>query len=200
MRAKTTSALAGLLCMLLSACSSTGSDGMSMNRSGENYGSTAGSGQSGTSGSGGSSDTSSMGASGASGASGTSGTSGSGSISAAGRSDMGSTGTSTGSSDSRTSTANNASSMDGSKPGASIASATVQSIEPVPRGTDQGSGEMQSGSSGTAGNTAGSSGNTMYRVTLRLDDGSTRAIMQGSQPTYQIGDRVKMSNGQVQSY
>lgn len=196
MRAKTTSALAGLLCMLLSACSSTGSDGMSMNRSGENYGSTAGSGQSGTSGSG-SSDTSSMGASGTSG---TSGTSGSGSISAAGRSDMGSTGTSTGSSDSRTSTANNASSMDGSKPGASIASATVQSIEPVPRGTDQGSGEMQSGSSGTAGSTAGSSGNTMYRVTLRLDDGSTRAIMQGSQPTYQIGDRVKMSNGQLQSY
>lgn len=194
MRAKTTSALAGLLCMLLSACSSTGSDGMSMNRSGENYDSTAGSGQSGTSGSGGSSDSSSMGASG------TSGASGSGSISAAGRSDMGSTGTSTGSSASRTSTANNASSMDGSKPGASIASATVQSIEPVPRGTDQGSGEMQSGSSGTAGSTAGSSGNTMYRVTLRLDDGSTRAIMQGSQPTYQIGDRVKMSNGQLQSY
>lgn len=89
-------------------------------------------------------------------------------------------------------------SMDGSQSGVSIASATVQSIEPVPRGMDQASGEAQMGSSGTAGTTAGSAG--MYRVTLRLDDGSTRAIMQNSAPTYQTGDRVKMVNGLVQRY
>ncbi|MBW3511063.1 MULTISPECIES: hypothetical protein [Janthinobacterium] len=105
--------------------------------------------------------------------------------------------TSTGGADTRTSTANNAMSMDGSQSGVSIASATVQSIEPVPRGMDQGSGDMQSGSSGTAGTT---SGNMQYRVTLRLDDGSTRTLMQNSQPGYQIGDRVKVVNGLLQRY
>lgn len=104
---------------------------------------------------------------------------------------------STGSADTRTSTANNAMSMDGSQSGVSIASATVQSIEPVARGMDQGSGDMQSGSSGTAGTT---SGNMQYRVTLRLDDGSTRTLMQNSQPGYQIGDRVKVVNGLLQRY
>ena len=190
MRAKNTLALAALSCVL-AACSSTDSGSTAMSRSGENYSSTAGSGQSSTS-----SDTGSM-----SGSSGTSGTSGS--ISSAGSSDMGSTGTS--SSDGRTSSANNASSMDGSQSGIPIASATVQSIEPVARGMDLGSGETQAGSSGTAGSTtgsavAGSAGNMMYRVTLRLDDGSTRAIMQNSAPTYQTGDRVKMVNGLVQRY
>lgn len=89
-------------------------------------------------------------------------------------------------------------SMDGSQSGISIASATVQSIEPVARGMDQASGETQAGSSGTAGTTAGSA--DMYRVTLRLDDGSTRAIMQNSAPTYQTGDRVKLVNGLLQKY
>lgn len=152
MRANTSSALAGLLCLLLSACSSTGSDTTSMNRSGENYSSAAGSGTSGASGS-----------------------------------------------DDRSATVNNAASMDGKQSDITIASATVQSIEPVARGMDQG-GEAQAGSSGTAGATAGSTGSMMYRVTLRLDDGSTRAIMQYSQPTYQVGDKVKMVNGLVQSY
>ncbi len=189
MRAKNTLALAALSCVL-AACSSTDS-GTAMSRSGESYSNTAGSGQSSST----SSDTGSM--------SGTSGTSGSGSISSAGSSDMGSTGTS--SSDGRTSTANNAGSMDGSQSGITIASATVLSIEPVARGMDLGSGETQAGSSGTAGSTtgsavAGSAGNMMYRVTLRLDDGSTRAIMQNSAPSYQTGDRVKMVNGLVQKY
>lgn len=161
MRANTSSALAGLLCLLLSACSSPGSDSTSMNRSGENYSSTAGSGASGASGS-----------------------------------------------DDRSATVNNAASMDGKQSDITIASATVLSIEPVARSMDLGSGEMQAGNSGTAGsaagsmagNPAGSTGNMMYRVTLRLDDGSTRAIMQPSQPTYQVGDKVKMVNGLVQSY
>ncbi len=198
MRAKNTLALAALSCVL-AACSSTDSGSTAMSRSGENYSNTAGSGQSSTS-----SDTGSMsGSSGTSGTSGASSTSGSGSISSAGSSDMGSTGTS--SSDGRTSTANNASSMDGSQSGITIASATVLSIEPVARGMDLGSGETQAGSSGTAGSTtgsavAGSAGNMMYRVTLRLDDGSTRAIMQNSAPSYQTGDRVKMVNGLVQKY
>jgi hypothetical protein len=173
MRAKNTLALAGLSCVLLAACSSTDSGGTAMSRSGENYSSTAGSGSSVTS----------TGSATQAGTTPTPASSDTGSMSA--------TTTSGGGSDM---------SMDGSQSGVSIASATVQSIEPVPRGMDQASGEAQMGSSGTAGTTAGSAGNTMYRVTLRLDDGSTRAIMQNSAPTYQTGDRVKMVNGLVQRY
>lgn len=168
MRAKNTLALAGLSCMLLAACSSTDSGSTAMSRSGENYSSTAGSGSSVTS------TTSATQAA----TTPTPGSSDTGSMSAA------PSGIDTG--------------MDGSQSGVSIASATVQSIEPVARGMDQASGETQAGSSGTAGTTAGSA--SMYRVTLRLDDGSMRTIMQNSAPTYQTGDRVKLVNGLLQKY
>ena len=177
MRVKKTMALAGLLCTLAACSSDPNRTSMSSTngRSGESYSNTAGTGST------------SVGNS-----------TGTGTSSTMSDTSTGSSGTAgTGSADARTSTANNAMNMDGSQTGVSIASATVQSIEPVPRGMDQGSSDMQSGSSGTAGTT---SGNTQYRVTLRLDDGSTRAIMQSSQPSYQIGDRVKVVNGLLQRY
>ena len=177
MRAKKTMALAGLLCTL-AACSSTQTDSAGMNgRSGESYSNAAGTGGTGTgtgSGSGTSSSTMSDTSAGANTAS-----------------------SGAGSADTRTSTANNAMNMDGSQTGVTISSATVQSIESVPRGVDQGSGDMQAGSSGTAGSTSGS---MQYRVTLRLDDGSLRTLMQNSQPSYQIGDHVKVVNGLLQRY
>ncbi|MGK5006927.1 hypothetical protein [Janthinobacterium sp. LB2P70] len=176
MRVKKTMALAGLLCTLAACSSDPNRTSMSSTngRSGESYSNTAGTGSTGST------------------------SAGTGTSSTMSDTSTGSSGTAgTGSADARTSTANNAMNMDGSQTGVSIASATVQSIEPVPRGMDQGSSDMQSGSSGTAGTT---SGNTQYRVTLRLDDGSTRAIMQNSQPGYQIGDRVKVVNGLLQRY
>ena len=178
MRVKKTMALAGLLCTLAACSSDPNRTSMSSTngRSGESYSNTAGTGSTGS----------------------TSAGTGTGTSSTMSDTSTGSSGTAgTGSADARTSTANNAMNMDGSQTGVSIASATVHSIEPVPRGMDQGSSDMQSGSSGTAGTT---SGNTQYRVTLRLDDGSTRAIMQSSQPSYQIGDRVKVVNGLLQRY
>lgn len=179
MRVKKTMALAGLLCTLAACSSDPNRTSMSSTngRSGESYSNTAGTGSTSV---------------------GNSTGTGTGTSSTMSDTSTGSSGTAgTGSADARTSTANNAMNMDGSQTGVSIASATVQSIEPVPRGMDQGSSDMQSGSSGTAGTT---SGNTQYRVTLRLDDGSTRAIMQNSQPSYQIGDRVKVVNGLLQRY
>ncbi|MDX8123449.1 hypothetical protein SKZ59_16840 [Janthinobacterium sp. GMG2] len=176
MRVKKTMALAGLLCTLAACSSDPNRTSMSSTngRSGESYSNTAGTGSAGST------------------------SAGTGTNSTMSDTGTGSSGTAgTGSADARTSTANNAMNMDGSQSGVSIASATVQSIEPVPRGMDQGSSDMQSGSSGTAGTT---SGNMQYRVTLRLDDGSTRAIMQNSQPGYQIGDRVKVVNGLLQRY
>ena len=81
-----------------------------------------------------------------------------------------------------------------------IRSATVQSIETVPRGMDQGSADMQVGTSGTAGSTSGAAGNMLYRVTLRLDDGTTRTFVQNTQPAFQIGDRVSVQRGVMQRY
>ncbi|MEG0881169.1 MAG: hypothetical protein RSH52_07890 [Janthinobacterium sp.] len=84
--------------------------------------------------------------------------------------------------------------------GMNISSATVQSIETVPRSMDQGSADMQSGTSGTAGTTSGATGNMLYRVTLRLDDGTTRTFVQNTQPAFQIGERVTVQNGVMQRY
>lgn len=87
--------------------------------------------------------------------------------------------------------------------GMNISSATVQSIQSivtVPRGMDQGSADMQAGTSGTAGSTSGAAGNMLYRVTLRLDDGTTRTFMQNTQPVFQIGDRVSVQKGVMQRY
>jgi len=84
--------------------------------------------------------------------------------------------------------------------GMNISSATVQSIETVPRGMDQGSADMQAGTSGTAGSTSGAADNMLYRVTLRLDDGTTRTVMQNTQPAFQIGDRVSVQKGVMQRY
>ncbi len=84
--------------------------------------------------------------------------------------------------------------------GMNISSATVQSIETVPRGMDQGSADMQAGTSGTAGSTSGAAGNMLYRVTLRLDDGTTRTFMQNTQPVFQIGERVSVQKGVMQRY
>ena len=84
--------------------------------------------------------------------------------------------------------------------GMNISSATVQSIATVPRGMDQGSADMQAGTSGTAGSTSGAAGNMLYRVTLRLDDGTTRTVMQNTQPAFQIGDRVSVQKGVMQRY
>jgi len=84
--------------------------------------------------------------------------------------------------------------------------ATVVAIEVVPRalGSDAGASESAMGSSGMAGST-GSSGDAersgadrIYRVTLRLDDGSTAVITQESTPMFRSGDRVSLAGGMIQ--
>ena len=96
---------------------------------------------------------------------------------------------------------NNAGSdMDQGQSSLNISSATVQSIDAVPRGMDQSSGDMQAGTSGTAGTTSGATGSMMYRITLRLDDGTTRTFVQNTQPAFQIGDRISVQRGVMQRY
>ncbi|WP_168167758.1 hypothetical protein [Duganella sp. HH101] len=51
-----------------------------------------------------------------------------------------------------------------------------------------------------AGGSVGLPTDKVYRVTVRLDDGSTQMVVADSMPSYKIGDRVRYNNGMVSSY
>lgn len=71
----------------------------------------------------------------------------------------------------------------------------VTMIEVVPRSeAATGAGTM---AGAAVGGTAGAAGDRVYRVTLRMDDGSTRVITQESAPTFRSGDRVNLSGGEI---
>lgn len=70
---------------------------------------------------------------------------------------------------------------------------TVISIEPL--ATSSSSGSSTSGA--TSGSASGSGAEQAYRITLRMDDGSTQVISQASTPTYRSGDRVNLSSGVI---
>lgn len=84
---------------------------------------------------------------------------------------------------------------------------TVVSIEPLAMGGSAGSsgssGAISSTASGnsTGTNSGGGSSRSAreqaYRITLRMDDGSTQVLNQSSTPTYRSGDRVNFSNGVI---
>ena len=173
MRSKNTLLLTGVMCTLFAACHSTDDTAMARSTSGETYAAPAGTTPAGST-AGTTTDTS-------------------GTMS----SNAGSNAANTMSSNAGNNMGNDAAQGQSSL---NISSATVQSIDTVPRGMDQSGGDMQTGTSGTAGSTAGASGNMMYRVTLRLDDGTTRTFMQNTQPAFQIGDRVSVQRGVMQRY
>lgn len=181
-------ALAGMLALALSACSSM--HGWGSSRSGT----TTSGGESGT---------------GTGSSSGTSGTSGS-SQSGSGY-DQNNSGGSSGSGGTASMGESGAAAMGGTSAGgqdrsqsASVASispnATIVSIDVVPR---QGSSEGDSGTSGSVGSSAAGAtgmsagGDRVYRITARMDDGSTRVVTQESTPDFRAGDRVNLSNGMI---
>lgn len=78
---------------------------------------------------------------------------------------------------------------------AAPANSVVTMIEVVPRSdAATGAGTM---AGAAVGGTAGATGDRVYRVTLRMDDGSTRVITQESAPTFRSGDRVNLSGGEI---
>jgi len=163
--------MALLLCVAVAACGT--------NRGYDNNSGSSGSNSSGTS-------TSSMG----------SGTGGSSVGAATGVSDAGnaatagSAGAGTGSSTGNTTASTTSSSMQqGARYG------TVQSIDP---GTRQDIGVGTLGAA-AAGGGMGSPSDKVYRVTVRMDDGSTQSIVLDTMPSsYRVGDRVRYSNGSLQ--
>ncbi|MFS2136184.1 hypothetical protein [Duganella sp. Dugasp56] len=120
-----------------------------------------------------------------SGATGTSGTSGS-SPSMAG-SGTASTGSSYGSgAQSGTSTSSSAQTSYG----------VVQAIDQMQR-QDVGVGAV---GAAAAGGSAGLPTDKVYRVTVRMDDGTSQMVVVDSMPSYKIGDRVRYNNGMLSSY
>jgi outer membrane lipoprotein SlyB len=51
-----------------------------------------------------------------------------------------------------------------------------------------------------AGGSTGMPTDKVYRVTVRMDDGSSQMVVVESMPSYRIGDRVRYSDGTVVAY
>lgn len=107
------------------------------------------------------------------------------------------TGTSYGSA----STASTASGQSGTSAAATapaIPNSTVTSIEVVQRQPGAAtSGSTAVGGTG-AGATGSSTGDRVYRITLRMDDGSTQVVTQEWAPVFSTGDRVRTISGAIQ--
>lgn len=180
--------VAGLLAVSLSlaGCAAMrGDDGMT------DLGDNTSGGMSGTSGATGSGGSSSYGAgsatdasgnpTGSSGSSSSMGTMGSGSLDQSGSSGAaGSTG------------ASGAASAQAGIGSAAAPNSTVLAIEVVPSASPEVMGSV--GASGAAGAT----GSNIYRVTVRMDDGSTQVVPHGTTPDFRSGDRVNVTDGLIQ--
>ena len=78
--------------------------------------------------------------------------------------------------------------------------ARVTKIERVRRSaTGAGAGTVAGAAVGSSGTGAGTSASSdrVYRITVRMNDGSTRVITQESAPTFKRGARVRVENDMI---
>jgi outer membrane lipoprotein SlyB len=73
----------------------------------------------------------------------------------------------------------------------------VQSIDVVPRALATGVGGSVAGAAVGGATSAATLSDKSYRINLRLDDGSSKTVMQDIQPSFQIGDRVRIDGDTV---
>lgn len=74
-------------------------------------------------------------------------------------------------------------------------SGVVQTIDQITR-QDATSMGLSAGAA-AAGGSLGSPSDKIYRVTVRMDDGTTQTVLAESMPSYKSGDRVRYANGSV---
>jgi hypothetical protein len=151
-----------------------------------------------------------MGSSGTSGTSGETGSSGtatgtSGSSGMSGSGDTGSSGTSGASGTAGSSTGYDSAGAMTQGQGATAPpmspNATVAAIEVVPSSSGaamEGESSASAAMGSSAGGATGSSADRVYRVTLRMDDGSTQVVTQQTTPDFRTGDRVSLAGGMIQ--
>lgn len=84
----------------------------------------------------------------------------------------------------------------GSSTSSASSMGVVQTIDQITR-QDATSMGLATGAA-AAGGSMGSPTDKVYRVTLRLDDGTTQTILTESMPSYKTGDRVRYANGMAQ--
>jgi hypothetical protein len=80
--------------------------------------------------------------------------------------------------------------------GARMSSGVVQAIDQMQR-QDVGVGVM---GAAAAGGGTGAGTDKVYRVTVRMEDGSSQMVVVDSMPGYKIGDRVRYGDGTVAAY
>lgn len=76
--------------------------------------------------------------------------------------------------------------------------AVVMNIETVSRSSAMagtGTGATTSGTSGMG--RTGTESDRIYRITVRMDDGTSRTLMQERAPSFRPGDRVTVSNDMI---
>jgi len=201
-------ALAGLLALALAISGCNAMRGKSSSGSSGSSGATGYDSGKSTSGS----PTSSSGSSGTSGTTGTSGTSGRSAVPETEliQDDTGNPGGSgsSGSSGSSGTTGSDTSGMQDDRGGQAATSSTPQAkaapnstvlaieILPASGGITEGNASM--GASGTAGATGSSNAGPSYRVTVRMDDGSTQVVTHGTTPDFRSGDRIHVVEGAIQ--
>jgi len=86
--------------------------------------------------------------------------------------------------------------------GSSTAQATygvVQAIDAMPRDMAGSTGVGVSGAAVTGG-TMNTTSESPYRITVRMDDGTSQSIVVDTMPPYKIGDRVRYSSGVLSAY
>ena len=95
------------------------------------------------------------------------------------------------------STSSNMSSTDtGTSQSQQTSYGTVAAIEPMKR-QDVGVGAV---GAAAAGGSVGSPNDNVWRVNVKMDDGTSQMVVLDSQPSYKVGDRVRYSNGTLTSY
>lgn len=79
-----------------------------------------------------------------------------------------------------------------------IPNSTVLAIEAVPRSSGITEGDSSMGASGAAGATGSSDPGQSWRVTVRMDDGSTQVVTHSGTPDFRSGDRINVTSGAIQ--
>ena len=78
------------------------------------------------------------------------------------------------------------------------ANSTVLVIEALPQSRGITEGDSTMGTSGAAGATGSSDSGQSWRVTVRMDDGSTQVVNHSGTPDFRSGDRINVTSGAIQ--